>query len=63
MHDVRLKRLKYCVQIAREVGLFEVIVRARRHDVAHQSSNLTEFVVHDVPPFLMLLLHHLLTHW
>jgi hypothetical protein len=61
MHGVRLKGLKDGVQIAREVVLFEVIVRARRHDVPHQLSDLPEFVVHDVPLFLMLR-HHLLTH-
>jgi len=58
MHDVRFKGLKDCVQAAREVVLFKVIVHARRHDVVHQSSDLPEFVVHEVPPFLMQL--HLL---
>ena len=58
MHGVQLKGLKDYGQTAREVVLFQVIVRARRHDVAHQSSDLPKFVVHDVPPFLMLL--HLL---
>ena len=61
MHDVRLKGLKYCGQIAREVVLFEIIARASRHDAVHQSSDLPEFVVHDVPPFPMLL-DHLLIH-
>ena len=58
MHGVRLKGLKDCGQTGREVVLFEGIVRARRHDVAHQSSDLPKFVVHDVPQVLMLL--HLL---
>ena len=61
MHSVRLKGLKGCVQTARQVVLFEIIVRARPHDVVHQSSDLPEFVIHDAPPFLMLL-RLLLTH-
>lgn len=55
MHGVRFKVLKDYGQIAREVVLFEGIVRARHHDIAHQLSDLPEFVVHDVPLFLMLL--------
>jgi len=53
MDGIRFKGLKDCVQAAREVILFEVIVRARRHDIVHQLSDLPEFVVHGVPPFLM----------
>ena len=61
MDDIRFKGLKECVQAGREVVLFEVIVHARRHEIVHQSSDLPEFAVHDVPPFLMQL-HLLWTH-
>ena len=61
MHDVRLKGPKYGVQITREIVLFKVLVRVRRHDAAHQSTDLLELVIYDAPPFLMSL-YHLLTH-
>jgi len=61
MHGVRLKGLKDCMQTTRKIVLSQVLVPARRPDIAHQASNLLEFVLHNVPLFLVLL-HLLLTY-
>ena len=58
MQGVRLKGPKDYGQTVREVVLLEVLAPAHFHDVVHQFFDLPNFVVHDVPPFLMLL--HLL---
>jgi len=53
MYGVRFKGLKESVQATRNIGLLQVIVLACRPDVAHQASNLPEFLVHSIPPFLV----------
>jgi hypothetical protein len=53
MHGVRFKGLKGGVQTRRKVILLQVIVFARRADVAHQASNLPELFVHTIPIFLV----------
>ena len=53
MHGVRFKGLKDCVQARRKVILLQVIVLARRPDIAHQTSNLPELFVYSVPLVLV----------
>lgn len=53
MHGVRFKGLKDCGKTTRKIVLIQVIVFARRPDIAHQASNLPELFVHSTPLFLV----------